>query len=87
LYQFNLKRLPVRLPRRSERFRPRHRPGLAKAQIAGAVDQFARPKRRIQPIEGSDFGGRASLRKMDRPDLLRMIEPGGGNELGQRMQR
>ncbi len=35
------------LPQR-ERIRPRHGPGLAKARIGGAVDQFARPQRRIE---------------------------------------
>ena len=41
----------VALPRRGKRFRLRHGPGLAEARIAGAVDQFARAQRRIEPRE------------------------------------
>src|SRR5882762_8867047 len=77
----------VALPRRGKRFRLRHGPGLAEARIAGAVDQFARAQRRIEPRERLHLGGRCALREMDRPDLLRVIEPGSGNEFGQRMQR
>src|SRR6202047_4767631 len=67
--------------------RARHRPGVAEAYIVGAVDQFARTKRRIELREGADLGGGGTLREMDRAQLLRMIEAGGAEQFGQRMQR
>jgi hypothetical protein len=30
---------------------PRHGPGVAEARIAGAVQRFTRPQRRIQPVD------------------------------------
>src|ERR1700719_1953911 len=75
------------LARRLERVGARHRPSLAEAQIAGAVDQLARTQRRIKLREGADLGGGGALREMDRAQLLRMIEAGGAEQFGQRMQR
>src|SRR5437588_12080847 len=51
-------------PRRLERIRPRHFPGVRKARIAGAVDQFARTQRRIKLCERPYLGRGAALRKM-----------------------
>src|SRR5713226_3788130 len=76
----------VSSPRRRETVRPRHGPGLAKTRIAGAVDQFARAKRRVKLGERPYLGGGSPLRKMDRPQFLRMFEPGGGDKFGQCMQ-
>src|SRR5215468_2738098 len=36
------------LPRRLERIRPCHRPGVAEARIVGAVEQLARAQRRVE---------------------------------------
>src|SRR5258705_3750627 len=80
-------KVPRYLPRRRKLFRPRHGPGLAKARVAGAVDQFTRAKRRIELRERPHLGDGCSLREMNRADLLRMFEPGGGEQFGQRMQR
>src|SRR5258705_10603570 len=73
-------------PRRCETVGPCHRPGLTKARVAGAVDQFARAQRRIEFCECLHLGGGGSLREMDRAQLSRMFEPGGGKQLGQRLQ-
>src|SRR3982074_2094472 len=73
-------------PRSRERLRPRHRPGLAKAPVAGAVDQLSRAKRRIELRERTDLCRRDSLREMDRPDILGMFEACGCDQLRQRMQ-
>src|SRR5207302_4857827 len=73
-------------PRRRETVCPRHRPGVAEARVAGAVDQFARAQRRIELGECLHLGGGGSLREMDRAELLRVFEPGGGEEFGQRVQ-
>src|ERR1700722_20548927 len=74
------------LSRRRKSLSPRHGPGLAKTLIAGAIDQFARPKRRIKFCKGLHLGGGGSLREMDRAQLLRVFEPGGGKQFGQRVQ-
>src|SRR5260370_21328308 len=71
---------------RRERFRPRQRPGVAKTRIAGAVDQLAREKRRIELHERFDLGRGGALRKMDRPQFLRMFEARRGEKFRQRMQ-
>src|SRR5258708_24065422 len=73
-------------PRRCETVGPCHRPGLTKARVAGAVDQFARAQRRIEFCECLHLGGGGSLREMDRAQLSRMFKPGGGEEFGQRVQ-
>src|SRR5258707_3713976 len=72
-------------PRRCETVGPCHRPGLTKARIAGPVDQFARAQRRIELCKCLHLGGGGSLREMDRAELLRVFEPGAGEELGQRV--
>src|SRR5450755_3294784 len=74
-------------PRGRKTVRARHPPRIAVARIVGAVEQFARTQRRIKPGEGGDVRRRGALREMDRPQILRMLEAGGGEQFRQRMQR
>src|SRR3954471_20521720 len=75
------------LPRRLERIRARHCPGIPEAWIAGAVDQLTRTQRRIEPCKRQHLGAGGSLREMDRLDLLGMLEACSGEQFRQRVQR
>ena len=65
---------------------PRHRPRLAKARILCSAQQFLLAQARIKLGERSHFARRHAAAGIRRRELARIIEAGGGRELGERMQ-
>src|SRR5581483_9344281 len=79
-----------RQSRRLRQIRPEtrgrgHRPGVAEARIAGAVQQLALGERWVQLRKGHHFASRDTPRKVHRLELARVVEAGRGGELDQRV--
>src|SRR5258707_4669784 len=72
--------------RRPEASGARHLPGFVEARIVRAVEQLTRPQGRIELVETQDLARRHPAGEMRRDELARMVEAGGGDQLGQRLK-
>ena len=72
---------------RRERFGPRHLPGLPPRLVVRAGDELAALQRRIEFGEGHHFVTLTRRDKCSGWKFVRMLEPRGGGQLGQRMHR
>src|SRR6185437_12878758 len=73
-----------RLVARREAVRLGERPDVAIARIVGAGQELARREIAIDLVVAFDARRRQALGEMARPQLLRMLEAGGGDDLAQR---